>query len=476
MAIRYIIRQSGSFNVRVFIFYSFLLYSYLFIFIFPVDTQLNPLKNQAVCTAIKAQHFPEIAKVEKDSMIIVWRDARNSNYDIFAQRVDSNGNISWQGNGIPVTTNESSQSSPVLVSDNSGGAIIVWGDSRNGSQDCYGQRIDRKGKKLWKPDGIEVCIEETLQDDFEAVPDGNGGVIVVWEDWRFGNQDIYAQKISAEGMPVWKQNGIPVYKGEGDQYDPVLISDGNGGLIVAWWDYTTPDWNVYAQRIDHIGKQVWESPIPVCIAEGNQGAPILISDNKGGAYCIWSDFRNDPKIFTKSQIYAQHLSSDGQPLWEQNGIVICNLSKNQQQANGIEDAAGGFIVVWWDDRDIFADIYAQRVSAEGNLLWNPEGVPVCNAGGVQQIPNLVSDGNGGAIVYWLDYRDDFGDTTEDAIYAQRIDAKGDMLWEKNGKLVCNAEKEQITPKAVSLGEGSAIVVWSDARGDDYDIYMQKIPE
>ena len=464
------------FHIHTFLYYSCLTYSFFFIPLSPVHSQLNPIKNQAICTAVNAQHFPEIVKVQKDSMFVVWRDARNNNYDIFAQHIDSSGKPLWQANGISITSNESSQSSPILVTDNTDGAIIIWGDSRNGSQDCYVQRIDSDGKKLWNPDGVVVCNEKTLQDDFAAIPDGNGGVIVVWEDWRSGNQDIYAQRISAVGIPLWKQNGIPVFNGEGDQYDPVLISDSNGGIIVSWWDFNTTDWNVYAQRINNAGMKVWETPTPVCIAKGNQGAPLLISDNKGGGFCIWSDFRNDPNLFTKSQLFVQHLSDDGRTLWKQDGIPICNLSINQQQANCIKDEEGGFIVVWWDDRDIFADIYAQRINAEGNLLWDPNGVPVCTAGGVQQIPNLVTDGNGGAIIYWLDYRDDFGNRTEDAIYAQRLDANGNILWQENGRLVCNAKKEQITPTAVSLGDGSAIVVWSDSRGDDYDIYLQKIPE
>jgi hypothetical protein len=130
--------------------------------------------------------------------------------------------------------------------------------------------------------------------------------------------------------------------------------------------------------------------------------------------------------------------------------------------------------VWWDDRDIFADIYAQRVNSDGKVLWNVEGVPVCTEGGVQQVPMLVSDGVGGAIAYWLDYREDFGNTTEDAIYAQRIDANGTPLWKENGVSVCTAKKEQISPSAVSIGIGSAIIVWSDARGANYDIYTYRV--
>jgi hypothetical protein len=445
-----------------------------FIALHAAQSRWLPAENLPVCTAENAQHFPVLTTDGKEGAIVAWRDARNGNYDIYAQSVSSKGDMLWTPNGIPVCDHEAPQSSPAIVSDLKGGAIVVWGDTRNGSQDSYAQRIDATGKNLWNPDGVEVCTDAALQDDFTVVPDGNGGVIVVWEDWRTGNQDIYAQKISAEGKTVWKQNGIPVYSGEGDQYDPALISDGSGGFIVVWWDISTPDWNIFAQRIDSKGNTAWDSPIPVCTAQGNQGGPTIVTDGNGGAFCVWSDYRNDPNFYTKAQLYAQHIAADGATLWQKDGIPICKLSVNQQQANCVSDGADGFIVIWWDDRDIFADIYAQRVNIDGKILWNKTGVPVCTEGGVQQIPMLVSDGAGGAITYWLDYREDFGDTTEDAIYAQRIDANGTPLWKENGVPVCDAGKEQITPRAVPAGVGNAIVVWSDARGKDYDIYIHRV--
>ena len=462
------------FYLRAFARYCLFIFVFLAISLSVAQTEWTPAENLPVCTAETAQHFPVLTTDGNDGVIVAWRDARNGNYDIFAQNVNSKGEMVWAPDGIAVCDHTAFQGAPVIVSDLSGGAILVWGDTRNGTPDSYAQRINANGKKLWNPDGVEVCTEAALQDDFTVIPDGNGGVIVVWEDLRAGNQDIYLQKISAEGKAVWKQNGIAVFSGEGDQYDPALISDGKGGAIVVWWDISTPDWNIYAQRIDNNGNTVWDAVAPVCTAQGNQGAPTIISDGKGGAFCVWSDYRNDPNLFTKAQLYAQHLAADGTILWQKDGIPICKLAVNQQQANCISDDKGGFIVVWWDDRDIFADIYAQRVNTDGKVLWDADGVPVCTAGGVQQVPKLVSDGAGGAIAYWLDYREDFGNITEDAIYAQRIDAEGTPLWEKDGVSVCAAKKEQITPQAVSMGVGSAIVVWSDARGDDYDIYIHRI--
>lgn len=454
-----------------------ILFFFLFFFICgqsSINPEWIPANNLPVCTAENAQYFPILTTDGNDGVIVTWRDGRNGNYDIYGQRVDKNGNMVWTPDGIPICDQDAAQGAPEIVTDMQGGAIIIWGDMRNGSQDSFAQRVDANGEKLWAPDGVSVCTEPTLQDDFTAISDGTGGVIVVWEDWRSGNQDIYIQRISSEGKAVWDHNGTAVFRGEGDQYDPVLISDGKGGAIIVWWDISTPDWNIFAQHIDSNGNTVWETPNPVCTAQGHQGAPFIVTDSNGGAFCVWADYRNDPNFFTSAQLYAQHIAADGTHLWEKDGIQICELPVNQQQHKTVIDDKGGFIVVWWDDRDVFADIYAQRVNVEGKRLWDKEGVPVCTEGGVQQNPMLVSDGAGGAIAYWLDYREDFGNITEDAIYAQRIDENGTPLWQKNGVPVCDAEKEQISPNAVSTSIGSVIVVWSDARGKDHDIYINRV--
>ena len=462
----------------------------LFIVIDIASAEWTPsaTENLPLCTAQNEQHFPVLVPDGQGGVIVAWSDARNANRDIFAQRVSATGDMLWQADGIPICDLPSSQSWPLIVSSTDDGAILVWGDTRHGNQDSYAQRIDADGNILWGSEGVPVCTHPTLQDDLNAIADGKGGVIVVWEDWRNGNQDIYAQRIDSTGKPLWETNGVPVYSGEGDQYDPALIADGEGGAIFAWWDISTPDWNIFAQRLSAEGTPMWRAnadsesgPIPLCTAMGNQGAPVVVSDENGGAFFVWSDYRNDPQFYTRAQLYAQHITAQGEALWEKDGIPICELQVNQQQPHCVADNNGGFIVVWWDERNIFADIYAQRIDASGKALWDGEGadsqngIPVCTEAGVQRLPQLVPTDEAGAIVYWLDYREDFADTTEDAIYAQRLDADGNPLWEIDGIPVCSAPKEQISPQAVSTGLDAAIVVWSDARGPDYDIYIQRVP-
>ena len=58
-------------------------------------------------------------------------------------------------------------------------------------------------------------------------------------------------------------------------------------------------------------------------------------------------------------------------------------------------------------------------------------VPLCTTSGTQYSPTIISDGAGGAIVTWYDYRSGNYD-----IYAQRILATGTVQWAANSVPLC----------------------------------------
>ena len=53
-------------------------------------------------------------------------------------------------------------------------------------------------------------------------------VIFAWSDTRNGDRDIYANKIDNNGSELWDINGNIVIKDSGRQEDPQLVTDGNG--------------------------------------------------------------------------------------------------------------------------------------------------------------------------------------------------------------------------------------------------------
>jgi hypothetical protein len=117
--------------------------------------------------------------------------------------------VQWTTDGVPVSTAAFSQYGPQITSDNKGGAIITWYDYRNYDTknsgvlqgvDTFAQRISDEGTALWTADGEAISTADLHQMYPKIVSDGSGGAVIIWEDERSGTAvDIYAQGISTCG-------------------------------------------------------------------------------------------------------------------------------------------------------------------------------------------------------------------------------------------------------------------------------------
>jgi len=109
-----------------------------------------------------------------------------------------------------------------------------------------------------------------------------------------------------------------------------------------------------------------------------------------------------------------------QASWPSDGRAICTVPGTQDTPVIVADGLGGAIIVFRDNRAINTDIYAQRVDADGNVLWLVDAMPICTANNVQSLPLVIPDGSGGAIIAWQDFRS--GNVVD--IYAQRVNSSG----------------------------------------------------
>jgi hypothetical protein len=167
--------------------------------------------------------------------------------------------------------------------------------------------------------------------------------------------------------------------------------------------------------------------------------------------------------------------------WPEFGRAICNATGSQQHSVITTDGAGGAIVAWQDFRTAPAVIAAQHVLASGELdvAWPHFGRTVMGdpptPGGLQTFPIITSDGAGGAIIVWEDLR---SVVTEIDLYAQHILANGtlDPAWLNTGTALTTATGQQEVASVISDGAGGAIVVWRDNRAGQvaFDVYAQHI--
>ena len=422
-----------------------------------------------VCNVDFPQNNSRAVSDGSNGMVVIWMDLRNgSDYDIYGNRIDADGNVLGGLGGVPICIAAGNQTQYQLIPDGTGGAIVAWDDARDGENNIFAQRVDGIGVARWAENGIPVCAAIGSQDGARIVPDGAGGAIIVWGDNRGGQYDIYAQRVSADGDTLWAADGIPVDASANDQYMPEAVSDGSGGAIIIWVDIRSGDFDIYAQRIDGDGDLLWGAgAVPICEAPGYPYTMRLAAASGGGACVTWADYRDG-----YGDIYAQKIDQDGNALWQDDGVAVCPASWNKGSSQIADDGSGGAIVAWYDERNYY-EVYAQRIDQDGNLSWPQYGTLVFPSYGDGDI-SLMADGAGGAIVALDIYWDE---ESSNDIYAQRLDHGGNLLWGPKGAAVCAAPQNQFYPAQAPDGRGGVIVAWEDDRfnvGNGGDIYCQRI--
>ncbi len=206
--------------------------------------------------------------------------------------------------------------------------------------------------------------------------------------------------------------------------------------------------------------------ISICTASGDQWEHVVCSDGAGGAIIAWEDERS-----TDWDIYAQRINNEGKIQWTLNGIVISDEINDQILPQIVSDGTGGAIIAWNDKRTTVSDIYVQRINSNGQKMWLPTGICICSSSGIQENLRICSDGLGGAIIVWEDHR---ASSTYENIYAQLINSSGAIQWKKNGTEICSASYRQINPQIYNDDNNGAIIAWEDSRSIDWDIYSQRI--
>ena len=280
----------------------------------PIHTNVNGAQTQAVMCATTV----------RDGIIYAWRDTRTgtNGQDIWCQKYTPCGAVApgWPAAGLSICNATGTQQLPAIVADGSDGAIIVWQDNRLGNYDIYGQHVTGAGTTMWgsATTGMAICTQTGNQQNVHVCTDGAGGAIISWDDQRTGNWDVWTQKVTSGGIVSWNAagGGNPVQTFQGTQDQNAICADGAGGAYYAWEDSrsTANSGDIYATRFDANGNAVagWSPFLTLSSQNQSQITPCIALFPNGDVAFAWCD-----PFGAGQSIQAVKLNSSGvaQPGW-----------------------------------------------------------------------------------------------------------------------------------------------------------------
>lgn len=195
------------------------------------------------------------------------------------------------------------------------------------------------------------------------------------------------------------------------------VTDGAGGAILAWigWDNDSSLVNVYLQRKTSSGAVAWSTvSTPLFVFSSTTsalsydgGIGDLVSDGAGGAYISFIDKLSN----VTSNIFLQRVSHSGAILYTSGGIKI-NLTNGHEYSDAKMCADNAGVIICWTDQQLgnpdltleTGKVFAQRYNLSGIAQWLVGGVQVSTAVGDKGFSEITSDGANGAFISFCDAR------------------------------------------------------------------------
>jgi hypothetical protein len=247
------------------------------------------------------QFYSTVAADWNGNFLTAWTDGRNQSYDIYCQRFDASG--SRINNNIRVNDdiNNAHQWYPWVGMDSIGNAVIVWMDTRDGD-DIFGQRYDNNGNPL----GANFKVNDIVTGSqiYASVAQNlTSNFVVTWMDNRDGDYNIYGQRYDANGATIGNNFRVDDDITGSMQGYPAVAIDPFGNFVVVWEDDRNNNTDIYGQLFDNQGQMVGNNfRVNDDATEEDQYSPSAAMTRDGKFVVVWSDWRGgkgDPDLFAQ---------------------------------------------------------------------------------------------------------------------------------------------------------------------------------
>ena len=414
---------------------------------------------------VHIEWYRTVAPGNDGEAVFVWSDTRYGMRNIFAHKVNGDGELLWGDNGAVVTDLPGRQEDPVAITDGSGGVFIAWVDYRFDEQgDIFFQHLDNNGSILLDADGVALAQVVGKQITINMCTDSLGGVFVTWQDKRGGvHDDIYGTHISADHSIVAPGSGVPIVDATGDQNSKTIEYAGDNQAFIAWADFREgSNADVYAQRLDiSMNSLFQDNGLPVASTEQQELKPRATFVNETTSFIAWKVGDDNSKIL------YQFVDEDGLVF---NSARSISENTALQTAPRVKRSAVGEVFVNWKDLrndPINGDQYFQKVDVSGDIQWG-EGVRMDLFDDIDFSARFSAGVEGDLNIIW-----ERGTFPNVDIYFQNINSDGGYTLEEAVPISADPNY-QFAPILVGNAQDGLFSIYGDKAGGSIDLKVQKL--
>lgn len=308
-------------------------------------------------------------------------------------------------------------------------------------------------------------------DQSQVVALTNGGFVVVWranKSTATSDCDIWVQGFDALGC---RQGAAQLLGTAASAYadeTPRITALADGAYAVAWSGKTSDaGMDIFVQGFDANHAKIGQTHRLTGMAGVLDDTGVQIVDRPGGGYVLsWVGESNDSHgrdVFVQVADSHNALSGDVLRLRGANE----GFTDDQPQVTALE--SGGFVVVWRSYKSgntYDRDVMVQRFNAVGTPQGTAYRLGDSQAWYEDDAPEVTALPDGGYVVVWQGYLDDF----EVNIFAQRFDSNGLAIGPQHTWQGGTDAVNDYAPQVCALAGGAYVVAWygetSDAQGTD----------
>jgi len=367
----------------------------------PLATSTDYLISASSHPAHFTQDNSVVTQLKSTDWLVAWGDNRFGADKIFLQRLTFAGVIVDTNVLVAGSTVGANISDPVLLPDTTGKFYLLYRNKTSGL--ILGARYTDG----LVPVGAEFQVNDTalgaFAGPFDAAIYPDGRLMVVWENYSAGGSTISMRSYGAGGGstlgPATVNSDVTV----ANRWTPSVAVDPQSGFLIAWEDYRFGNADIYARLFTGAGTAVGPDfgIVPPVATDSQQYAPEVAFSPRDQYVIGWIDARVGQEAYL--QAYDATTGLVGSNML----ISIANVSAINWNLHFAVNTTGDLLAVW-DALVSQSSILARRFTT----AFVPAALPAAaNASSTGQRWNAQAafSSSGNFAVCWSEYQNNHSD-------------------------------------------------------------------